>query len=135
ESEAGRGLSAGTLSLTPSSVRASSVWSRDEGNYSSFTIPVVRPGDAGIPPSLALTHLWRNSGGLSWQPLGMLNLSGDLTSTRDLRVYPDSTSLGRLAYAERRFLLGVPVGVERDRSLITALSLQPVVASWFRPRF
>ena len=29
--------------------------------------------------------------GFTWQPLGMLNLNGDLTSTRDLRVYPDST--------------------------------------------
>src|SRR6266571_9423791 len=38
----------------------------------------------------------------------MLSLNGDLTSTRDLRIYPDSTSLGRLAYADRRFLLGVP---------------------------
>ena len=86
-------------------------------------------------PTLALTHLWRNAAGLTWQPLGMLNLSGDLTSTRDLRVYPDSTTLGRLAYAERRFLLGIPVGVERDRSLVTALALTPGLASWLRPRF
>jgi len=86
-------------------------------------------------PTLALNHLWRNSAGLTWQPLGMLNLSGDLTSTRDLRIYPDSSPLGRLAYAERRFLLGVPVGVERDRSLVTGISLTPALASWLRPRF
>ena len=65
----------------------------------------------------------------------MLTLSGDLTSTRDLRVYPDSTPIGRLAYNERRFLLGVPVGVERDRKFITALALTPALASWLRPRF
>jgi hypothetical protein len=65
----------------------------------------------------------------------MLNLSGDLTSTRDLRVYPDSSPIGRLAYAERRFLVGVPVGVERDRSVVTALALAPNLASWLRPRF
>jgi hypothetical protein len=65
----------------------------------------------------------------------MLNLDGDLTSTRDLRVYPDSTAIGRLAYTNRKFLLGVPVGVERDRTMSTVVSLTPVVASWFRPRF
>jgi hypothetical protein len=65
----------------------------------------------------------------------MLSLNGDLASTRDLRVYPDSTTLGRLAYAERQFLLGVPVGVERDRTLTTALTLSPRLSSWLRPRF
>ncbi len=134
ESEAGRGLASGTFSLTPSSLRASSVWSRDQGDYSSFTIPVFRPDDSAIPPTLSLTHLWRNSAGLSWQPLGMLNLSSDIVSTRDLRVYSDSSSLGRVAYAERRFFLGIPVGVERDRLITTSLSLTPKLTSWLRPR-
>ena len=96
--------------------------------------PHAQSTDAAEIPTLSLNHLWRNSAGLSWQPLGMLNTSADLTSTRDLRVYPDSSSLGRLAYAERRFLLGVPVGVERDRSLVTTIALTPTVASWLRPR-
>ena len=65
----------------------------------------------------------------------MLALTGDLTSTRDLRVYPDSTSIGRLAYQERRFLLGVPVGVERDRTVTTSLALTPRLSSWLRPRY
>jgi hypothetical protein len=134
ESEAGKGLSAATFSLTPSSVRMSSVLSRDQGDYSSFAIPIARADDAAIRPTLSLTHLWRNSAGLSWQPLGMLNLSSDLVSTRDLRVYSDSSSLGRVAYAERRFLLGVPVGVERDRTLTSSLSLTPKLTSWLRPR-
>jgi hypothetical protein len=95
----------------------------------------VRPDDGLVQPTLSLTHLWRNAAGLTWQPLGMLTLNSDLTSTRDLRVYPDSSSLGRLAYQERRFLLGVPVGVERDRSLSTNLSLTPKLTSWLRPRF
>jgi hypothetical protein len=64
----------------------------------------------------------------------MLNLSSDLVSTRDLRVYPDSSPLGRLAYAERRFLFGIPVGVERDRSLSSVFALTPRLASWLRPR-
>jgi hypothetical protein len=88
-----------------------------------------------LTPTVALNHLWRNSAGLTWQPIGMLNLNGDLTSTRDLRVYPDSTTIGRVAYQSRRFFLGMPVGVERDRNLSTALALSPTLASWLRPRF
>ncbi|MGH7509465.1 MAG: cell surface protein SprA [Gemmatimonadales bacterium] len=135
ESEAGKSLTNATFSLVPSSIRWSSGLSRNQADHSLFAVPVARGDDASIQPTLSLTHLWRNSGGLTWQPLGMLTLTGDLTSTRDLRVYPDSTSLGRLAYQERRFLLGLPVGVERDRSLTTALTLSPRLTSWLRPRF
>ncbi|MBA3343862.1 MAG: hypothetical protein H0T44_00970, partial [Gemmatimonadales bacterium] len=135
ESDAGKGLQSATLSLVPTNLRWSSGLSRAEGDYSSFAVPIIRGDDSLVRPTLSLTHLWRNSGGLTWQPLGMLTLNGDLVSTRDLRVYPDSSSLGRLAYAERRFLLGLPVGVERDRTFNTALSLTPKIASWLRPRF
>jgi hypothetical protein len=135
ESEAGKGLAAATFTPLPSNIRWSSGISRDKADYSLFAVPVIRPEDEAILPTLSLSHLWRNAGGLTWQPLGMLSLNGDLTSTRDLRIYPDSTSLGRLAYAERRFLLGVPVGVERDRTLNTSLVLTPKVTSWLRPRF
>jgi motility/secretion related protein SprA len=135
DGEFGKSLSRADLSLAPTRVRLASGLSRDEANSTAFLYPVAQPGDDSVAPTLALTHLWRNAGGLTWQPLGMLNLSGDLTSTRDLRVYPDSTTIGRLAYSERRFLLGIPVGVERDRSVVSALALTPVLASWLRPRF
>ncbi|HEY3013428.1 MAG TPA: hypothetical protein VGJ36_11820, partial [Gemmatimonadales bacterium] len=135
ESEGGKGLAKATFSPLPSNIRWSSGLSKNEADYSLFAVPVTRADDSSIRPTLSLTHVWRNSGGLTWQPLGMLSLTGDLTSTRDLRVYPDSTSLGRLAYAERRFLAGIPVGVERDRTLTTALALTPRLSSWLRPRF
>ncbi|HEU5042161.1 MAG TPA: hypothetical protein VFT84_15135 [Gemmatimonadales bacterium] len=133
--EMGKALSRGDVSLVPSRVRLTSGLARDESNSTAFRVPVARNDDALLRPTLALNHLWRNAAGLTWQPFGMLSLSGDLTSTRDLRVYPDSTSIGRLAYAERRFLLGVPVGVERDRGLTTTLALTPTLATWLRPRF
>jgi hypothetical protein len=135
ESEGGKALANANFSLVPSTVRWNSGLSRDQAENSLFNVPIERPEDAAIIPTVSLSHLWRNSGGLTWQPLGMLSLNGDLTSTRDLRVYPDSTSLGRLAYAERRFLAGIPIGVERDRTLTTALSLTPRLSSWLRPRF
>ncbi|MBA3497526.1 MAG: cell surface protein SprA, partial [Gemmatimonadales bacterium] len=133
--EIGRSLERADFSLAPTRLRLASGLNRDEANSTAFRFPVARSDDVAFRPTLSLNHLWRNSAGLTWQPLGMLNLSGDLTSTRDLRVYPDSSPIGRLAYSERRFLLGLPVGVERDRTLVTALSLTPNLASWLRPRF
>jgi hypothetical protein len=132
--EIGKGLERADLSLIPTRLRLASGLSRSESNSAAYRFPVARSDDDPFP-TLSLDHVWRNTAGLTWQPLAMLNLNGDLTSTRDLRVYPDSSPLGRLAYSERRFLLGLPVGVERDRTLTTALSLTPNLASWFRPRF
>ena len=34
-----------------------------------------------------------------------------------------------------QFFLGIPVGVERDRTVTTALALTPRISSWLRPRF
>ena len=135
ESDLGKSLGRATLSLVPTRLSFSSGLSRDQADATAFRFPVARLDDGTLRPTLALTHLWRNTGGLTWQPLGMLTLSSDLTSTRDLRVYPDSAPIGRLAYAERRFFLGIPVGVERDRSLTTTLALTPALTSWLRPRF
>jgi hypothetical protein len=135
ESEGGKSLATANFSFAPTNIRWTSGLQRNQADYTLFAVPVARSGDELIAPTLSLTHLWRNSAGLTWQPLGMLSLTGDLASTRDLRVYPDSTSLGRLAYEERRSFLGIPVGVERDRNLTTALSLAPRLTSWLRPRF
>jgi hypothetical protein len=135
ESEGGKGLRNAKLSLVPSNLRLSSGLNRSEAEYFSFGAPISRGVDSLVRPTLSLTHLWQNAAGLTWQPIGMLSLNTDLTSTRDLRVYPDSNALGRLAYAERKFLLGVPVGVERDRNITTALALTPALSSWLRPRF
>jgi hypothetical protein len=135
ESEIGKSLTHATLSLAPTRISFTSGLTRDQAEATAFRFPVARSDDQALQPTLALNHLWRNAAGLTWQPLGMLSLSSDLTSTRDLRVYPDSLPIGRLAYSERRFLAGIPVGVERDRSLTTALSLTPALTAWLRPRF
>jgi hypothetical protein len=134
-SSAGKGLSSAKFSLVPSSLRLSSGLSRNEAAYFSFGVPIARPADSLVRSTLSLTHLWQNSAGMTYQPLGMLSVNVDLNSTRDLRVYPDSSPLGRLAFAERKLFLGIPVGVERDRNLTTSLALTPAINSWLRPRF
>ncbi len=133
--EFGKGLRANKVSLVPSNIRLTSNLTRNEGDLRSFLVPVERPDDNLRAPIRSLAHLWRNSAGVTWQPVGMMTMSADLSSTRDLRQYADSTPLGRLAGVSRRSLLGADVGVERDRQLATSLSLTPRIASWVRPRF
>ena len=133
--ETGKALKATRLSLTPSTVRFSSGLSRDEGQFTTYPVAVVRPIDAALTPTLSLNHVWRNNASIGWQPLGMITLNGDLTSTRDLRNYSDSTPIGRLAGQSRKAFLGTDVGVERDRQFATSLALTPRLTSWLRPRF
>lgn len=135
KTEGAEGIRNPLISLVPSNVRLSSGLTRNQSDVVSYQVQVRRPQDAGLPVAQNLNHLWRNNAGLTWQPLGMLVLSGDLTSTRDLRQYADSTPLGRLAGQARESFLGQDVGVERDRQLSTALQLAPRLTSWLRPRF
>lgn len=134
QSGAGRGTANARLNLVPSQVRLQSELSRSVGNVTSFTVPIERLEDTLLIPTENLQHLWRNSSNVSWQPLGMVSMAGGWQSTRDLRLYPDSTPLGRLAGQARRSLLGLDVGTERDRNVNTTITLSPTLASWFRPR-
>jgi len=134
DSEAGEGLKGARLSLVPRSIRWSSRLARTQSEYTTYAVPIFRAGDDALRPVLNESHTWVNSAGLTLQPLGMLTMSGDLTSTRDLRRYPDSTSIGRLANASRKSLLGLDVGVERLRTFTSQLSLSPRINAWLRPR-
>lgn len=133
--DAVQGMRGSRLSLAPTSVRFSSTLTRNATERTSYAVPVERPDDELIRPTTSLTHLWRNVAGLTLQPVGMLTLTGDLASTRDLRRYPDSTTIGRLAGDARKALLGVDAGTERDRTLTTSLTLAPRLTNWLRPRF
>lgn len=133
--ELGKSLSGFQVSFAPTSIRLGSALARNAGSFTAFQVPVERLADSLILPTRALTHIWRNSAGITLQPLTMLTASGDLASTRDLRHYGDSTAIGRLAGESRRAFAGLDVGVERDRQLTTALLLMPRLSSWLRPRY
>ncbi|HJS47580.1 MAG TPA: cell surface protein SprA [Gemmatimonadales bacterium] len=135
ETEAAQGMRGSRLTLAPTNVRFTSALTRSESDLSSYGVVVERPSDSLIRPVSSLSHLWRNAVGLTLQPVGMLTLNGDLASTRDLRMYPDSTTIGRLAGDDRQSFLGLDVGTERDRALSTSLTLAPRVTSWLRPRY
>ena len=121
--------------VVPGNIRFGSELTRAESDFTGYLVPVTRPGDAALRPAVSLSNLWRNSAGLTWQPIGLLTLSADLGSTRDLREYDDTTSIGRLANASHKEFLGIDVGVERDRNLATAINITPRLTSWLRFRF
>ena len=134
-SEIGRALRNPMISLAPTSVRLSTGLTYDRGGTTTYLVPVERDLDSLLTPTVSLSQLWRNSAGVTWQPLGMLTMNADLASTRDLRHYADSTPLGRLAGLSRRSFLGMDAGVERDRTLSNSLQLTPRLSTWLAPRY
>jgi hypothetical protein len=134
-SEGFAGVRTTQFGVVPGNLRFGSQLTRTESDFTGYLVPVTRPGDAALKPAVSLTHLWRNNAGLTWQPIGLLTFSTDLSSTRDLRDYEDTTSIGRLTDASRKEFLGIDVGVERDRNLATAINITPRLTSWLRGRF
>jgi len=134
-SEAGRGLANARFTPLPSSVTLNSSLTRSAGNITAYLVPIERIQDTILIPTTSLQHLWTNSAFTAWRPLGAITVGANWSSTRDLRVYPDSTSLGRLTRDSRQSFAGVDVGVERDRNIGTSIGFTPTLASWLRPRF
>ena len=87
-----------------------------------------------------LPNSWQNSCTLEFRPSAGLSASingRQLLDRRDYRttsVLPDSTDRGQAASAERLQFLGTTLGLERERSLTSALQFQPTLAIWLRPR-
>jgi hypothetical protein len=133
-SAGGRGIANAQLRLTPSLLRYQSTLTHTAGSITAFTVPITEIEDTLLLPTQNLQHLWQNASTVNWRPLGMLNLGAFWQSTRDLREYPDSTTLGRLVGDSRRSFLGIDAGVERDRLISSTVGLTPTVASWLRPR-
>jgi hypothetical protein len=100
----------------------------------TYAVPVARPGDTLLAPGVSRARLWRSGGGVDFLPVSGLGLHVDLGSTRDLRDYGDTTTIGLLLRQGRGSLLGQDIGVETQRTLGTALNVTPRVASWIRPR-
>jgi hypothetical protein len=127
-------IAGANVRINPSALTVRSGLAGSDAERFTFTVPIPRSDDT-LPPSLSKTRAWRNSGRLDLLPLTGFLLSLEAASTRDLRDYGDSTTMGRLLQQERSTLLGVDVGVETQRSLTSAVSLTPRIGVWIRPRF
>ncbi|MGH7718593.1 MAG: cell surface protein SprA, partial [Gemmatimonadaceae bacterium] len=133
ETEIVRAVRGSAFRWNPSQVRLSTGYARNVDRRTSFTLPVEAEGDSGRRVD-GLTSVWRNSGVVELRPFSSLVARVDLTSWRDMRSYGDSTVFAEAAAAERQELLGLDVGLERERQMSTVVSAAPVIASWLRPR-
>jgi hypothetical protein len=122
-----------TLRLNPSRIHFRSGLLGSDAERFTFLVPVALPGDTA-PPAVSRTRLWQNSGGIQLTPVTGVQLGIDAVSTRDLRDYGDSTTMGRLVRQQRSALFGADVGLETQRLLTTSISLTPKVGGWVRPR-
>ncbi len=119
--------------LNPASVRFSSSMVRAEDRRLAYLKPADALSDTGRLVT-GLSHVWRNVAGVELRPFDALNARWDFTSLRDLRQYGDSSPTAVIATGERNRLLGLDVGLERERQMNAALGFAPTVAFWMRPR-
>ena len=139
ETEAIRNFRGQRFRWAPSSFRLSTALARNANSSTSFTKAAESPTDTGQVAN-GLTNIWQNSGTLEFRPSAGLSASinaRQLLDRRDYRttsVLPDSTDRGQAASAERLQFLGTTLGLERERSLTSALQFQPTLAIWLRPR-
>ena len=145
--DAVRALRDSRLRWNPSTVRLQSGLARQVARNENYLLPAPGsvPGIAGLlVPDTArvarsLNHVWRNNAGLELRPFSAMAATLNVNSLRDLRRYGDEIAQDTLnpavpAAAERERLMGIDVGLERERTMNAGLSFQPVVASWLKPR-
>src|SRR5216117_4456145 len=99
----------------------------------TFLVPIQSASDTA-PPAVSQTRAWQNAGGVQLTPVAGMSLGVDAVSTRDLRDYGDSTTMGRLIRQQHSSLFGSDVGLETQRLLTTSIALTPRVSTWIRPR-
>ncbi len=119
--------------LNPSAVRLRSGLVGSDAERFTYAVPVARPTDT-LPPAVSRNRLWRNSGSIDLLPLTGVQLRVDVASTRDLRDYGDSTTIGRLIRQGRSSLLGQDIGIETQRTFGTFVNVTPRIGAWIRPR-
>jgi motility/secretion related protein SprA len=122
------------LRLNPSRIHFRSGLVGSDAQRFTFLLPIAEPTDTA-PPAVSRIRVWQNAGGVQLTPLTGIQLGVDAVSTRDLRDYGDSTTIGRLIRQQRSTLLGNDVGLETQRLITTSISLTPRVrGNWIRPR-
>lgn len=138
-SRAVRALREASIQWSPSAFRLQSGVSRFNADTRSFLKPASALGDTG-QIATALQHVWNNSAVLEFRPVPLFSARVNARQLFDLRDYGnapatlDSVDRRSAAQAEQRRLLGVGIGMERERSLTTGIELLPRRSGWVRPR-
>jgi hypothetical protein len=136
-----RGLRGMDVRWTPVQLRLTSSYARASDRRESFTLPIALEGEERAGRRVTgLNDLLRNSATLELRPVEALGARVDISTLRDMRDYGDTAStggswnVGAVARAERERLLGLDLGLERERQVGMALTYAPALLPWLRPR-
>ncbi|HJU74986.1 MAG TPA: cell surface protein SprA, partial [Gemmatimonadaceae bacterium] len=124
-----------TRGWLPNGIRLGSTWFADADRRRTFLHPGAAPQSLSAPVR-SENNLWRTSGALELRPSSFVTARVEVASLRDLRDYGDSTALVRAAAGARDDVAGMDVGLERERTLRTTVTVAPwpVGGGWLRPR-
>ncbi len=139
-SRALRALRETPVQWSPSQLRFTSGLSRQAARTTSYLKPAFADGDTG-QTATAIDHVWQNTGVVEFRPTEGISARVDARQVLDLRDYndvpvwpPDSTDRRVAVEAERLRLLGMDIGLERERALTTGFRVAPALLPWLRPR-
>lgn len=130
-----RGLDDATLRWSPATIRFSVGYARATSDFQAFRVPVATVSDTLATRVHLLQASFRSQAGIEFRPFQSTSFGLDVASTRDLKDYGDSTTLGILSRQGERRFLGLGLGFESLRTLSARLSFSPNLFSWLRPRF
>ena len=117
----------------PSLVRVSTAMVSSDDRRASF----LKPSGAVDDPRTEARgeqRLLRSTTGVEWRFLPGVSARWDASTVNDLRTYEGGSPSATAARRERGGLLGLDLGLERERSMTTSLSIAPVWRAWVRPR-
>lgn len=121
------------LRLSPSYVRVTSALVQSDDRRSSYLKPAAATDDPRTQ-ARGEQRLWRSSSALEWKLLPAVTARWDVSSVHDLRTYDGSTLNAVAARRERGDLFGVDVGLERERTMTSSVTIAPATQAWIRPR-
>ncbi|MEO7996395.1 MAG: cell surface protein SprA [Gemmatimonadaceae bacterium] len=140
ESQSVKGLRSQDLHWRPSRFQVVSGVAQNANSATSYLKPVMVETDTGFAVRTE-SHLWQNSSTLEFRPLNAILASFSARQTLDLRNYgnfsatADSANRAAAAQAEHISLFGQDLGLERERTFVTALDFRPGITNWFQPGF
>ena len=102
---------------------------------STRRVPIATASDTLATTVRTVAASFRNQASVEFRPLRSTAFGVDYASTRDLKDYGDTTTIGILTHQAGRRLAGVNMGFERDRTVGTHFTWTPSLFSWLRPRF
>ena len=129
-----RGLDDARLRWSPTLVRFSLGYSRANINGQTFSVPIATASDTLATNVTSLQASFHSQAGVELQPFQSMAFGVNLSSTRDLKNYGDSTTLGVLTQQSGRRFLGIGLGFESQRTLGAHFTYSPQLFSWLRPR-